>query len=346
LTQCRIAVLGTGANGATIAADLSRAGHDVVLIDQWAAHVEAMRVRGVKQIMRDETIVTEVRAFHLSDVCTFTDQFDIVLLTCKAYDTRWHCHLIKPYLKPGGLLAGVQNGMTIDAITEVVGSHRSMGTVIEISSTMFDPGVVRRDSPPDRSWFAVGATSTETQGRELEISSLLSDVGRVEIVKDIRATKWMKIISNATTLVTTAILGLPMLEAMHFPGMREFMLRSGQEALGAGLLQNYDVLPIFGLRSEDVADRDKVVERLLNTLMSGFVLPETTTTVLQDWQKGRRSEVDDLNGLVVDQLALAGRNAPVNRAIVRIAHQIEQGQMTPNVQNMQVLLNEAMQTLI
>ena len=47
LTQCRIAVLGTGANGATIAADLSRAGHDVVLIDQWAAHVEAMRARGV-----------------------------------------------------------------------------------------------------------------------------------------------------------------------------------------------------------------------------------------------------------------------------------------------------------
>jgi 2-dehydropantoate 2-reductase len=81
LTQCRIAVLGTGANGATIAADLSRAGHDVVLIDQWAAHVEAMRARGVKRIMRDETIVTKVRAFHLSDVCTFTDRFDIVLLS-------------------------------------------------------------------------------------------------------------------------------------------------------------------------------------------------------------------------------------------------------------------------
>jgi len=76
--------------------------------------------------------------------------------------------------------------------------------------------------------------------------------------------------------------------------------------------------------------------------MSGFVLPETTTTVLQDWQKGRRSEVDDLNGLVVDQLALAGRNAPANRAIVRIAHQIERRQETPGVENMQVLLKEVM----
>jgi 2-dehydropantoate 2-reductase len=337
----RIAVLGTGANGATIAADLTRAGHDVVLIDQWGAHVEAMRAKGVTQVMRDQTLVTEVRAFHLSDVCSFTEQFDVVLLSCKAYDTRWHSHLIEPYLKPEGLLAGVQNGMTIDTISDVVGAHRSMGTVIEISSTMTDAGIVRRDSPPDRSWFAVGSTGVETQGREMEIASLLSDVGRTEIVDDIRATKWMKVVSNATTLVTTAILGLPMLEAMRYPGMRDLMLRSGQEALEAGLSQGYEILPIFGLKPQDVADRERVVEKLLDTLMGGFVLPETTTTVLQDWTKGRRSEVDDLNGLVANRLELAGKNAPVNRAIVQMAHQIERRNIAPGVQNMQSLLDHA-----
>jgi 2-dehydropantoate 2-reductase len=337
----RIAVLGTGANGATIAADLTRAGHDVVLIDQWPAHVEAMRANGVTQVMRDQTLVTKVRAFHLCDVCTFTSQFDTVLLCCKAYDTRWHCQLIEPYLKPEGLLAGVQNGMTMDAVTDVVGKHRSMGAVIEISSTMFEPGIVRRDSPPERSWFAVGATGNDTRGREREIASLLEDVGRTEVVHDIRSTKWMKLISNATTLVTTAILGLPMLEAMNFPGMRDLMLRSGQEALAAGLSQGYEVLPIFGLKQEDVADRENLVENLLDTLMSGFVVPETTTTVLQDWTKGRRSEVDDLNGRVVEQFARMGSDAPVNRAIVRLAHQIERGHLSPSIANMQTLLDDA-----
>jgi 2-dehydropantoate 2-reductase len=341
MTTPRIAVLGTGANGATIAADLTRAGHDVVLIDQWPAHVEAMRAKGVTQVMREETLVTKVRAFHLCDVCTFTEQFDVVLLSCKAYDTCWHSQLIEPYLKPEGLMAGVQNGMTIDAISDVVGVHRSIGTVIEISSTMYDPGVVRRDSPPDRSWFAVGATGVDTQGREREIASLLNDVGRTEVVNDIRSTKWMKVVSNATTLVTTAILGLPMLEAMHFPGMRDLMLRSGQEALQAGLLQGYKILPIFGLKPEDVSDREHAVEKLLDTLMSGFVLPETTTTVLQDWTKGRRSEVDDLNGLVVNQFNLAGKDAAVNRAIVQVAHQIERRQIAPSVQNMRRLLDQA-----
>lgn len=56
MTSPVIAVLGTGANGATIAADLTRAGHDVVLIDQWPAHVEAMRANGVTQVMRDAGI--------------------------------------------------------------------------------------------------------------------------------------------------------------------------------------------------------------------------------------------------------------------------------------------------
>jgi 2-dehydropantoate 2-reductase len=337
----RIAVLGTGANGATIAADLTRAGHDVVLIDQWPAHVEAMRTSGVTQVMREQTQVTKVRAFHLCDVCTFTERFDIVLLCCKAYDTRWHSQLIEPYLKPDGLVAGVQNGMTIDRVAGVVGERRSMGTVIEISSTMFEPGIVRRDSPPERSWFAVGSTGVDTRGREWEISSLLSDVGRTEVVNDIRATKWMKVISNATTLVTTAILGLPMLEAMHVPGMRELMLRSGQEALEAGLSQGYEVLPIFGLKPADVSNREHVVEKLLDTLMSGFVLPETTTTVLQDWTKARRSEVDDLNGLVVKQFEAVRSSAPINEAIVRIAHRIEQRRLSPGVENMQLLLDEA-----
>src|ERR1700730_10922959 len=100
----KIAVLGAGANGASIGADLTKAGHDIVLIDQWPEHVQAMRLRGLKIEMPDETLDLPVRAYHLCDVCTFTDQFDIVLLLMKAYDSRWACHIIRPYLKPDGIV--------------------------------------------------------------------------------------------------------------------------------------------------------------------------------------------------------------------------------------------------
>jgi 2-dehydropantoate 2-reductase len=202
---------------------------------------------------------------------------------------------------------------------------------------MFDPGVVQRHSGHARSWFAVGGIDLATRGREEEIAQLLRHVGSVEVVEDIRAAKWMKLVSNATTLVTTAILGLPMTEADTMPGMRELMLRSGQEALDTGVALGHRMLPIFGLTAEDLRKTERPVEYLLDTLLDGFVLPETKTTVLQDWIKGRHSEVDDLNGLVAREGRKRGVATPVNEAVVEIAHRIERGELAPDTRNLALL---------
>jgi 2-dehydropantoate 2-reductase len=337
MTDKRIAVLGSGANGASIGADLTNAGLDVVLVEQWPEHVQAMRAGGVRIEMPDETLQLPVRAHNLCEVCTFTEQFDIVLVLMKAYDTRWACQLIEPHVKPDGLVVGVQNGMTTETVADVVGPERTMGCVIEVSSMMFQPGVVERHSPPSRSWFAVGSSGPATAGREAEIAGLLRLSGSVEIVDDIQAVKWMKLVSNCTTLVTTAILGLPMLEAATLPGMRELMLRSGQEALDTGAALGHQVLPIFGLSPEDVRQHDRVVEMLLDTLFAGFVLPQTTTTILHDWMKGRHSEVDDINGVVVAEQARRGGAAQVNAAVVELGHRIERGELQPDPANLDLL---------
>jgi 2-dehydropantoate 2-reductase len=333
----RIAVLGTGANGASIAADLVAAGHDVTLIEQWPAHVEAMRERGLRIEMPDDVLQVGVRAHHLCDVATFTEPFDVVLILVKAYDAVWATHLIEPHVAPDGLVVGVQNGMTADAIAEVVGMERTLGCVIECSSGMFDPGVVQRHTPPARSWFAVGALDAAAAGREEEIAGLLRHSGTVATFQDIRSAKWMKLVSNCTTLVTTAILGLPMLAALQTPGMRELMLRCGQETLDAGLALGHQALPIFGLTEAEIADTGALVETMLDTLYSGFVLPQTTTTILQDWEKGRHSEVDDLNGLAAAERRRQGVPAPANEAVVEIARRIERHALQTSPANLALL---------
>ena len=338
----KVAVVGTGANGASIGADLTRAGEDVVFVEQWPAHVEAMRANGVTINQPDRSVTTDVRTLHLCEVATLREQFDIVLLLVKAYDTRWAAHLIAPYLRRDGLMAGVQNGMTTQVVADVVGAERTIGTVIEITSSLTVPGVVDRHSGPDRSWFAVGGIHPATRGREEEVASLLRHSGVVQIVDDIEATKWMKLVSNATTLATTAILGLPMVEAAAVPAMRDVMLRSGQEALDATVGLGNPILPLFGLSPEDVAHPEAVVETLLDTLLNGFVLPHSTTTILQDWTKGRRSEADDINGHVVRTLQELGRPAPVNAAVVALACAIEDGSLQPSPS----LLDELAATLI
>jgi len=85
----RIAVVGTGANGAAIAADLTQAGLDVTCIEQWPAHVEAMRADGILVETPGETQVTPLRVFHVCEVAELRERFDLVLIVVKAYDTRW-----------------------------------------------------------------------------------------------------------------------------------------------------------------------------------------------------------------------------------------------------------------
>ena len=334
----RIAVLGAGANGASIGADLTRAGEDVLLIEQWPSHVEAMREHGVRINMPDESIQVPVRTIHLCEVAELRQTFDYVLMLVKGYDSKWAAQLVEPYLESDGLLVGVQNGMTVDDIAGVVGVERTMGCVIEITSMMFEPGIVERHSGPERSWFAVGSLDPSTAGREEEVASLLRRAGTVEVVDDIRAAKWMKLVSNATTICTTAMLGLPMLEAAAIPEMRALMLRSGQEALDATVALGNPVLPIFGLKPDDVATPETVVETLLDTLLGGFVMPDSRTTILQDWMKGRRSEVDELNGYVAATHRSLGSRAVVNEAVVEIAHRIEKGGLRPEPGNLELLV--------
>jgi 2-dehydropantoate 2-reductase len=333
----KIAILGSGANGASIGADLTEAGLEVTLIDQWPAHVEAMRERGVRIEMPERTLETPVDARHLCEVAELREPFDLVLVLMKAYDTRWACELIKPWVAADGLVAGVQNGMTQGVIADVVGPERAIGCVIEISSEMTEPGIVHRHSGPSASYFAVGAVDPAAAGREAEVADVLArSAEAVDTlgVGEIEAAKWMKIVSNSTTLVGSAILGMPIAASAKLEPMREVMLAAGREALAAGAARGLPRLPIFGLDAAEMEAAEDLPELLLDTLVDKFVLPETTSTVLHDWRKGRRGEVDDINGEVV--AALDGE-APANAAIVTVAKQIERGELQPGRDNLELL---------
>lgn len=335
----KIAFVGTGAQGAGIGADLTRAGLDVTFIEQWPAHVEAMKARGIEVRMPHETQVTPVTAHHLCEVATLREKFDIVFVLVKAYDTRWSVELIKPLLADDGLVVGLQNGMTIDDVAAVVGPERTIGAVIEMASNMFEPGIVNRQTEPSKSWFAVGAIDPATQPRSAEVQEVLRHAGTVEISDDIRSSKWMKLVANAGELVPSAILDVPLAEAVRMPGVHEFMIECGKEAARAAVADGSRLVPIFGLTDDQVTSPDQYAADLLGEVLDKYSLPDTRTTVLQDWMKGRRAEVDEVNGLVVEVLARTGERAPYNEHTVAIARRIEAGELDKSPENLALLLN-------
>lgn len=338
MAEKRIAILGSGAQGSGVGADMVRAGLDVTFIEQWPDHVEAMRRYGVEVRMPEGAEVTPVRAFHLCDVATFRERFDLVFLVTKAYDTRWACELIRPVLAEDGLVVGLQNGMNVDEIASVVGPERTVGAVIEMASNMFEPGVVNRENSPATAWFAVGAIDDRARGREQEVWDALHHAGTVEISDDIRSSKWMKLVANAGELVPSAILDLPLADAARMPGVREFMDRCCIEAAAATVASGSRLRPVFGLSAADVTSAETYAPALLDIVLQRFSSPTTRTTVLQDWMKGRRAEVHEINGTVVRAMRAAGLEAPANERTVEIALRIESGELERGPQNAELLL--------
>lgn len=334
----RIAFLGTGAQGASIAADFAIAGLDVTFIDQWPAHVDAMRERGLTVNLPSRVLHTPVKALHLCQVAEVKVPFDVVFLVVKAYDTRWACELIRPVLAPDGLVVGLQNGMTHEDIASILGRERTIGAVIEIASNMWTPGVTTRQNDHDESWFAMGALDPATQPRVHAVADLLRHSGTVEVMPDIRSAKWMKLVVNAAELIPSAIIDTELNAAARAPGMLQVMRQAGYEAMQAALADGATIIPIIGMPPVMSNDPERYVDMIFEKVLTTFSREDTLTTSLQDWRKGRRAEVQEINGWVVDILRAHGQDAPVNRRVVEIALEIEAGRLSANTGNTALLV--------
>ncbi|WP_053383218.1 ketopantoate reductase family protein [Leucobacter celer] len=335
MTGPRIAVFGAGANGGAIAASLAEAGADVVAIDPWPAHVEAVRDRGLTVVTSETERTSRVPALHLCQLAENRRMFDVIVLGVKAYDTRWACRLLSPYLAEDGTVIAVQNGVTLDTVAEIFGADRSVGAVIEVAANLFTPARIVQEAPM---WLALGGETGAAQDRAHRAAALLAPAATTVVVEDIRSAKWMKLVANACELVPSAILDLPLAEAIAEPGMHAFMLECGQEALDAALTQGQRIVPIFGSDGDGTElTRERYVGHLLDIVLNDYTFPSTLTTVLQDWRKGRRAEIDELNGLVV--VAAGGpEHAPLNHRVHRLAREIESGSRPAERMNAQLLL--------
>ena len=333
----RIAFLGTGAQGASIAADFVLAGLDVTFIEQWPDHVTAIRENGITVNFPTRSINAKVPALHLCQVAEIKEPFDLVFLVVKAYDTKWACQLIEPCLAPDGFIIGLQNGMTHDEIAEVVGRERTIGAVIEIASNMFVPGVTNRQNDHDTSWFALGALDAGQQSRVEAVAKLLRHSGTVEVSDDIVSAKWMKLVVNAAELIPSAIVDLPLADAARAPGMLDIMRAAGYEAMQAALSDGAKIVPIIGMPPVMSNHPERYVDQIFEEVLKTFSKPDTLTTSLQDWRKGRKAEVREVNGYVVEKLRQHGQSAPVNERVVAIALEIESGALAAHPDNIKRL---------
>jgi len=333
----KIAVLGAGAIGSSVSADLTKAGYDITVIDQWPAQVEALRTTGLHIQMADGDIKVPIRARHLCDLASANLEFDIVLLAVKSYDHRWMAEFIKPYLKADGVLVGVMNGMNDDSIASIVGRNRTVGCCIELSAEIFTPGLVQRNTTHKGTWFAVGELDGLYTPRVKEIQSILSHVARCDVTGNIYGAKWTKLIANTMTMGPHGLLGLRNGEAAVLPGMADIAAGIGRESLAVGTALGHRIEPIFGLRADEFAgssDENLVTAR---TTLMRHVGGQSRTAPIHDHIKGRKSEMEFITGLVAKKGKELGIPTPYNDAVIGIDRQINKGEIKMDRSNFELL---------
>ena len=333
----KIAVLGAGSIGSSVGADLTDAGLDVTIIDQWPAHVEVMKESGLDITMPDMHLQIPVTAWHLCELAEHMPQFDVVFLIVKSYDTKWLAQLIEPYLKEDGVFIGLQNGMNNETISNVVGVERTVGAVVELSAEIFTPGIVKRDTPRHGTWFGLGELDGSLTPRLEEVKKIMENVANISLTQNIEGAKWTKLICNTMTMGPIGLTGLKNWDARKLPGMFDMSVALGRESMAVGKALGYELEPIFGLKAEDFSEAsDEVLIKAMETLMA-HVGKEGVTAAIHDHIKGRQSEMSLINGLVARAGKKFGIPVTCNAAVTEIDRRINDGEIAMDPSNFGLL---------
>jgi len=237
------------------------------------------------------------------------------------------------------VLVSIQNSLNDEWIAPIVGYERDIGCVIELSAKMFEPGRVKRNTSRAKTWFALGELHGRVTPRVQELAEILRASGTVEVSTNIWGAKWTKLVVNSMFMSLCGILGILDWEITQNPKLLNLGIELGKEAMKVGTTMGYRLEPIFGMSAEDfLGSNDEVLKNSLTTLLS-HIGKEALNCIYQDHLKGRRTETEFLNGLIVKKGQEVNIQTPLNEAIASMTKQIEQGVLKPSLSNLEILKN-------
>ncbi len=346
----RIAIIGAGALGGYVGGYLGRSGHDVILIDAWPEHVEAIRARGLELdgvTPEEQFTVRGLRVLHLTEVQGLAKErpVDIAFIAVKSYDTEWATMLIRPHLAADGHVVSLQNCLNEEKIAAIVGWGRTLGCVASVISVdMFAAGRIRRtvSKGGDRhTVFRIGEVHGRITARVEELVDLFAMIDSARATTNLWGERWSKLCMNGMRNGVSAATGLTATDCDRNDTVRRFAIRLAAEAVRVGQALGYQLEKIGpftpGLLSRVAADDRQAFEeadRLL-TPGSNSTPPNPRADIqrpsmAQDMLKGRRTEIEFMNGFIAEKGAEAGIAAPSHLRLTEIVRRIERGELKPS----------------
>ena len=337
----RIGIIGAGAIGCVVGGLLTKAGHDVTLVDQWPEHIETMKQRGLRLSGTCGEHTIPVKALHIHELQGVAAPFEAVFVAVKSYDTEWAAQMALAYLKqPDGVVVDFQNGVNDERVASVVGKARCLGCVITIGAGMYEPGhAMRTDS--GSVGFKIGEHDGRDTPRAQALARVMNDVAGAKVTTNLWGERWSKLAVNCMANPLAGLSGLGSAEVRTAPIPRRIAIHVAAEVIQVGRAAGYEVEPIYGIDARRFVDaaqgkgRDAVEADMAASVK---FLTGGRPSMLQDVMKGRRTEIDYLNGYVSQQGKRLGVPTPVNDAVVAAVRQHGVGTLKPDPKNLEPLV--------
>lgn len=330
----RTAIYGAGSLGTILGAYITKNGGSVELINRNKAHVEALQKSGAT-VTGMVSFTQSVTAYTPEEM---SGKYDVVFLMTKQQQNAEVVNCIKEFLADDGVIVTLQNGIPELLIAEIVGEERVLGCTVAWGATMKEPGVCELTSAPDSLTFSLGSLSKNPNPHLEDVKALLEKMGEVEIDSNFIGSRWSKLLINSAFSGMSAVLGCTFGEAAGN--------KASRRVVQALIKESIDVCAAGNIRIEPVQGKDIVklldYKNRLKKAFSFFIIPIAIrkhallkASMLQDIEKGKKTEVDAINGVVSSFGRKVGVSTPMNDKVVEIIHRIEDGELAPSFDNLQ-----------
>jgi 2-dehydropantoate 2-reductase len=324
----RTLIVGVGALGGVIAARLRASGSPVWLATRNAESAARLKASGLRVTGVGGAVSVDAAEVAAVDEYCSRDPFDLIVLATKAHDAIAVAPGLSGLLGPGGTLLPIQNGGVAQALADRLGNDRVLGGLSNLGATMTAPGVYEQRNAGH---LLIGELAGGVSERAERVRGWLGRAVEVRVTPNIQGAVWSKLLLNCSVTTIGAIAGRTMREYIASPEGRELFDRTYDEALTVALASGArpermlvdPIPPAWSGRSVPGEAQDAWLGQVLKGY--GDVKP----SMLQDFEHGRTTEIDFVNGYVVSVGRQLGVATPANAAIVNTVQAITRREVAP-----------------
>jgi 2-dehydropantoate 2-reductase len=292
----KVAVMGAGAVGCYYGGMLARAGHEVVLIAR-PQHVAAIERDGLR--LDTQHFDERVRVAASTDA-RGVQGAQLVLFCVKSTDTDSAAQALAPHLERDALLLSLQNGVENAQRLRELLPQEAAAAVVYVAAEMAGPGHVKHNGR--------GELVIEPSTKSENVARAFVEAGvPTEISTNVRGALWAKLVLNCAYNALSAITQLPYGKLVQGEGITRAMRDVVDECLAVAKADNV-IIP---------GDVDAAVRRIAETMQNQY------SSTAQDLARGKTSEIDHLNGLIVRRGEALGIPTPANRLLHALVKAIE-----------------------